>query len=271
MGTIASFKWQGASGQQIGFAGDNPYDQYGPSFTADDIHTQPYDPNSPNTYAQTGSIGDVPIQIQDEYNLYEDGFNGWCLDNLHDPNHNAEAGTTGHNVPMAAANRQHVDPSHNVDIFQIQVPANHGINFYGHSTEDNEVYEWASSSNTPITTGSFPSEARTDTTNWPTPFDSYTVAPQLPVIRPTERVPMRRMKEDDRPVYRQLAVPAQNIAPSGSVYNPTMQSNRVIRNIKPLPAVGRTPVAPWSADELASASMDQGTDYVDPLAGGYYQ
>lgn len=272
MGNIASFKWQGASGQQIGFAGDNPYDQYGPSFTADEVHTQSYDPNAPNTYAQVGGIGDVPVQIQDEYHLYEDGFNGWCLDNLHDPQHSAEPGTVGHGVPMGSAGRQHIDAAHNVDIYQLQVPTGHGRNFYGNATEDNEVYEWSSSSNPPITTNAFPSQARTDTGNWPEPFDSYSVAPQLPVVRPTERIPMNRMKEDDRPVYRQLAVPGQNIKPSGSVYTPTMQSNPVLHNVKPLPAAGRTPVAPWTSEELVSADAgNYGTVYVDPLDGGYYQ
>lgn len=267
MAGIASFKWQGASGQQIGFAGDKPYNQYGPSFTADDVHSQAYDPNaSANTYAQRGGIGDVPIQIQDDYELYEDGFNGWCLDNLNDPPHTANAGTRGHSVPMGPAQGRHIDPAHNVDIYQIQVPAMHGRNFYGRSIEDNEVYEWNSSSTQPITRNSFPAQARTDTAAWPEPFDSYSVAPQLPVVRPTEKVHMNRMREDDRPVYRQLAVPGQNIQPSGSVYNPTMQSNAVIHNVKPLPAFGRTPVAPWTQDELTSEQEDS-YGYADPLDG----
>jgi hypothetical protein len=270
MGTIASFKWQGASGQQIGFAGENPYNQYGPSFTADEVHTQSYDPNAPTTYAQPGSIGDVPIQIQEEYNLYEDGFNGWCLDNINDPNHATAPGTAGHSVPLGPAQGQWVDPSHNVDIYQIQVPTGHGSNFYGNSIQEHEVYNWASSGNQPVTNGSFPSQARTDTGNWPESFDSYSVAMQPPVITSNERIPMNRMREDDRPVYRQLAVPAQNIQPSGSVYNPTMQSNRVIHNLKPLPAVGRTPVPPWTSDELTTMTND-GSTYVDPLDGGYWQ
>lgn len=266
MSGIASFKWQGASGQQIGFAGENPYNKYGPSFTADDVHSQSYDPNAPNTYAQKGFIGDVPTQIQEEYNLFEDGFNGWCLDNLNDPPFDTAPGTKGHSVPMGPAQGYHIDPAHNVDIYQVQVPAMHGRNFYGPSIETNEVYEWESSSNRPITVNSFPAQARTDTSAWPEPFDSYSVAPQLPVVRPTEPIPMRRLREDDRPVYRQLAVPGQNIMPSGSVYNPTMQSNRVLHNVKPLPAFGRTPVPPWTQDELTSDQEDS-YGYVDPLDG----
>lgn len=271
MGSIASFKWQGASGQQIGFADENPYDKYGPSFTADDVHTQPYDPNAPNIYAQPGSIGDVPVQIQTEYNLYEDGFNGWCLDNLHDPQFSAAPGTVGHSVPMGPAKGQHIDPAHNVDIYQIQVATGHGRNFYGNSIEQNEVYNWASPNHAPVTTGAFPADARTNTSNWPEPFDSYSVASESLVVRPTERIPMNRMQEDDRPVYRQLAVPGQNIRPSGSVFTPTMQSNPVLHNVKPLPAVGRTPVAPWNTDELISSSNDYTGGYTDPLDGGYYQ
>lgn len=266
MGNIASFKWTGASGQQIGFADENPYDKYGPSFTADDVHSQPYDPNAPNIYAQPGTIGDIPVDIQAEYNLYEDGFNGWCLDNLNDPHHDATPGGPGHSVPLGPATGHHIDPSHNVDIYQVQVPAMHGRNFYGTSVEDNEVYEWSSSSKAPATTGTTPLDARYNTANWPEPFDSYSVAPQLPVIRPTERIPMRRMREDDRPVYRQLAVPGQNIQPSGSVWNPTVASNPALRNITPTPAFGRTPVPPWTSEELTTAQSDSGY-YADPLDG----
>lgn len=266
MSQIASFKWTGASGQQIGFADENPYNKYGPSFTADDVHSQPYDPNAPNVYAQPGTIGDVPVDIQDEYNLYDDGYNGWILDNLNDPHHDADPGTAGHSVPMGPATRHHIDAGHNVDIYQVQVPLNHGINFYGNSTEDNEVYEWSSSSHAPSTLGTTPLDARYNTANWPEPFDSYTVAPQLPVIRPTEKIPMRRMREDDRPVYRQLAVPGQNIQPSGSVWNPTVASNPSLHNITPTPAFGRTPVPPWTSEELTTAS-DQTGAYIDPLNG----
>jgi hypothetical protein len=266
MGAIASFKWTGASGQQIGFADENPYDKYGPSFTADDVHSQPYDPNTPNSYAQPGSIGDVPIQIQDEYNLYEDGFNGWCLDNLNYPNYDAVPGGPGHSVPMGPAQGHNIDPGHNVDIYQVQVPAMHGWNYYGTSVETNEVYEWDSPHYAPVAAGTYPLDARYNTSNWPEPFDSYTVAPQLPVVRPTEKIPMNRMKEDDRPVYRQLAVPGQNTQPSGSVYNPTMQSNKVLNNLKPTPAFGRVPVPPWTENELANANTDQGS-YIDPLEG----
>lgn len=265
---IASFKWRPASGQQIGFADSNPYNQYGPSFTADEVHAQSYDPNTPNTYAIPGEIGEVPIQIQEEYNLYEDGSNGWLLDNIHDPWHGDAPGTSGHNPPMGAATslRTGPDPAHFVDIYQLNPPGNHGINFYGKTIQDNEVYHWQSSSKPNFNNGVYPYDAREKTAEWPEPFDSYSVAPQLPVVRPTEKIPMRRPAEDDRPVYRQLAIPGQNIMPSGSVYTPTMQSNPVLHNVKPLPAFGRSPVPPWPQDESASPSDYPQYD-TDPTAG----
>lgn len=251
---IASFKWTGKSGHQIGSADQYPYDKYGPSFTADDVHGQKYDPNAPNTYAVPGEIGDIPINIQDEGDWfdYADGSNGWILDNLHDPWHGDDAGTSGHNPPMGGAQATGPDYTHGMDIYQLAVPGNHGIDFYGKTLEENEVYYWNSSSVRAQTTGVTPLDARFKTENWPEPFDSYSVAPTLPVGRPTEKIPMRRIAEDDRPVYRQLAVPGQNIQPSGSVYNPTYQSNVPVHNVKPLPAAARTPNPPWTQEELSS-------------------
>lgn len=268
--SIASFKWTGASGQQIGFADQNPYDRYGPSFTADEVHSQAYNPNTPNTYAIPGEIGEVPVNIQgDPYFDYGDGSNGWILDNLHDPWHGDDAGTSGHNPPMGSAGtpRIHLDPAHNMDIYQLAIPGGYGVNFYGKTIEDNEVYWWKSSSTPNPNLGAFPAQAREDASNWPEPFDSYTVASQLGVVRPTEKIPMRRLAEDDRPTYRQLAIPGQNIQPSGSVYNPTYASNAVIHNVKPLPAFGRTPVAPWAQDEMASPSDQVYPDDTDVFSG----
>jgi len=266
-GAIASFDWQPASGQQIGSAGDYPYAQYGPSFTADDVHSQAIDPNAPNSYTVAPTLGDMPVQIQDDYNLIDDGSNGWILDNLYDPTHTDAPGTTGHELPMDGNRHKRPDAFHAMDIYQAQFPPGTGRNFYGPTPEDNEVYFWNTSSLPAETTGAFPYDARIRREGWPEPFDSYSVAPNLPVIRPTEQIPMRRMREDDRPVYRQLAVPGQNIQPSGSVYNPTAQSNKVIRNVKPTPAFGRTPTPPWPQDELTSATQDASAYEEDTLAG----
>ena len=253
---IASFRWTGASGQQIGSADQLPYNKYGPSFTADEVHAQAYDPNTPTSYAIPGEIGEVPIQLQDgAYYDYNDGSNGWILDNLHNPWHEDAPGTTGHNPPMGSAGtpRQHLDPAHGMDVYQLAVPGGHGVDFYGRTIENGEVYWWQSSSTPNPNSGNMPANAREVTSEWPEPFDSYTVASMLPVVRPTERIPMRRPAEDDRPVYRQLAVPGQNIkGATGSVYNPTYNSNDVIHNVKPLPAVARNPVAPWTQDEMAT-------------------
>lgn len=271
MGAIASFKWVPASGQQVGYAGEQPINVYGPSFTADGIHGQSVNPNTPNSYAITGEIGDAPVQIQDpgDYFDYADGSNGWILDNLHDPWHGDAPGTSGHNPPMGAVGtpRVHLDPAHQMDVYQLDPPTGYGQDKYGKTIEKNEVYFWESSSTPAPNTGTYPLTGREDTSNWPEPFDSYTVAPDLPVVRSTEAIPMRRIAEDDRPVFRQLAVPGQNIQPSGSVYTPTMQSNPVLHNVKPLPSFGRTPVAPWTQDELASPDNQQITYEADVFSG----
>jgi len=261
---IASFRWTGASGTQIGQADQFPYDKYGPSFTADDVHAQAYDPNTPNTYAIPGEIGEIPVNIQDpgDYYNYSDGSGGWVLDNLHMSWHDDEAGTTGHNIPMGAAGtpRDHLDPTHWYDQYQERPPLGYGENFFGPTIQTDDIYHWASSTTPNPNNGAFPAQAREVTTEWPTPFDSMTVASDLPVVRPTERILMRRIEEDDRPTYYQVAVPGQNIRPSGSVYTPTYESNPVIHNVKPLPAMYRQPVPPYVADELntpdATAAYD---------------
>jgi hypothetical protein len=263
---IASFKWTGRSGMQIGSADANPYDKYGPSFTADEVHGQNYNPNSSNTYEEKPDIGEVPVNIQDEYATYEEGDNGWVLDNIQDPWHGDRAGTAGHETDMGGHGRR-LDAAHGEDVFQLNLPRNHGIHFYG-PIDNQESYYWQSSQTPNPNTRAFPAEAREVTQDWPEPFDSYTVAAHRPVQLDTERIPMRRMLEDDRPVYRQLAIPGQNIKPSGSVYNPTYPSNPVLYNVKPLPSFGRTPVAPWSQDEMASPDMQsQDGEYADVTSG----
>lgn len=266
--SIASFKWTPASGQQIGMADGKPYNKYGPSFTADDVHGQAYNPNTPNVYAIPGEIGEIPVQIQDpgDYFDYQDGSNGWVLDNLHDPWHGDDPGTSGHNMPMGSA-KDRLEPAHAMDVYQLAVPGGYGRDIYGKTIEDNEVYYWESSSTPAPNTSSAFLTNRENTTNWPEPFDSYSVASQLRVVRPTEKIPMRRMVEDDRPVFRQLAIPGQNIQPSGSVYTPTYQSNPPIHNVKPLPAFGRTPVQPWTQDELSSPSDQENNYEVDVFSG----
>jgi len=154
-----------------------------------------------------------------------------------------------------------------MDVYQLAVPGGHGVDFYGEKIEDGEVYFWQSSSTPAPNTGNYPADAREKTDAWPEPFDSYSVASRLAVVRPTERIPMRRLMEDDRPVYRQLAVPGQNIRPSGSVYTPTFDSTSVIHNVKPLPAMSRTPMPPWTQDELASPSAVDYPDSVDVFGG----
>jgi hypothetical protein len=268
MGKFASFGWTGASGQQIGFAQEYPADKYD-AFTSDEVHAQNYNPNTPNTYAQPGMISDIPVVLQDQTDLidYGNGMNGWILDDLNMPAFDVDMGTKGHDMPMGAAKqRYHPDPSHAVDIFQIAVPANHGIDFYGQTLEMDELHAWKDDSYKPITTKAFPGQARYDTENWPTPFDSTGPAPLLNVPRLTERIPMRRLVEDDRPTYRMLATPGQNINPSGSVYTPTYASNSVLHNVKPLPAMSRTPVQPWATDELSSPT-DQTYSDSDVFSG----
>lgn len=265
---IASFGWSGKSGTQIGFADQFPYRKYGPSFTADEVHAQKYDPNAPNIAALPGEIGEVPVFIQDDGSWYDhmEGANGWLLDNIHNPWHEDEPGTVGHANPIGPAQpvaqfRDLPDFTHGQDVYQLMPPANHGIDFYGKTIETaEEQYNWSSSTSTPFTTHTTPLDARYETANWPVPFDSNTVAGLVPVVRPTERIPMRRIAEDDRPVYRQIAIPGQNIAPSGSVYTPTFESNRVIHNVKPIPAMARTPTIPWTQSELSSPDIYDGSD-----------
>lgn len=266
---FGNFGWTGASGMQIGYPDAYPKPAVD-AFTADPVHGQNYNPNTPNTYEIPGQIGDVPVAIQGEdvWIDYGMGGNGWMLDNLHMPAYDTAMGTEGHAAPMGPAlASRHPDPAHAVDMFQLAVPADHGRNFYGQSIQTDEVNAWKSSSTPPPNTKQFPAEAREDTGNWPEPFSSVEFAPLLNVVRATERIPMNRMREDDRPTYRQLAIPAQNIRPSGSVYNPTYQSNvpnQTMNNMTP--AFGRIPTPPWVSQEV-SAPEDNSYAETDVFGG----
>lgn len=251
---FGSFGWTGASGQQIGYADAYPKPSVD-AFTADPVHGEAYDPNTPNSYAQVGGIGDVPVSIQGDDNWvdYGMGGNGWYLDNIGFPAYDTNMGTQGHDAPMGPAIYPTPDPGHQIDIFQLAVPADHGRNFYGQTLETDEVAAWKSSSTPAPNTGTALLSAREQTAEWPEPFDSTKPAPLLSVVRLTEAIPMRRLLEDDRPVYRQLAIPAQNIQPTGSVYNPSMQSNITVHNKNNvIPAFGRSPVQPWVSQEVNS-------------------
>jgi hypothetical protein len=146
----------------------------------------------------------------------------------------------------------------------MNVPPQYGVNFYGKSIIHRDLNAWAVPSGPPPNTRTMPAMAREDTSNWPEPHVAAHYAPMAPVVVPSERIPMRRPAEDDRPVYRFLAVPARQIDPSGSVFTPTMASNTVLQNRKPIPEMPRTPEDPWNTQEIG-ASYDSGE--VDVFGG----
>lgn len=251
--------WSGASGTQIGFAGDYPETlPYG--LGIDEIHGQAYDPNGRNLAALPGPAVDVPVIIQDvdvDYPYYSES--DWILDDLAFPERDAEPGTKGHDVAFSPAkHRGNIDAAHAVDMYQEMVPQGHGVDFYGSpiETEDYAYLGWKSSSTPAPNTSDMIRGARENTANWPEPFDSSTVAPIAPVLTSDDHIPMRRLAEDDRPVYRYVAVPARNIKPSGSLWNPTYESNVYLQNMNNMiPAMPRTPVDPWITQETASAEQ----------------
>lgn len=263
--------WTGASGIQIGYADQYPVDKYD-SFTADEVHGNPVNPNQPNQYRQTGSsIGDVPIQIQsdDSYVDYGMGADGWVLDNIDMPSENDRAATQGHGSSMGPAKGRGPDIAHRQEVFQENLPRGFGRDFYGGRWDTLDLAAWKSSQTKAPTTGTAILDAREVTDKWPTPFDSTTVAPLLPNIRTTDKIPMRRMQQDDRPTYRTLAVPSANVQPSGSVYNPQVPSNTYLKVTTPIPAAYTIPVDPAvSQDALSQSVMDSGDDY-DSV--GYWQ
>lgn len=259
--------WSGASGSQIGQAGDMPETKpYG--FVASKIHGKPYDPNGPTLAGRQGPdvSNEMPVVIQGEIpDVYSDGMDGWVMDNIPFPSHDTDQATRGHGVPFSPAKSRLPDVAHGVDIHQHVQHAGFGVNFYGKSIDNTEVHAWNSSSGKAPNSGAWPLSNREDTGNWPEPFDSLTVAPSRPVQLDTERIPMRRIGEDDRPVYRYTAVPPQNLQPIGSQWGPQVQSNVPVHNVTPLPMMARTPVDPWATQE--SASADNADSFDSPYIG----
>lgn len=256
--------WTGASGLQIGYAGEYPQDKYD-SFTADEVHANPVNPNQPNQYRQKGSIGDVPTNIQSDNDFvdYGDGTDGYVLDNINYPEQDDNAGTDGHSSALGPATKPGRDPAHRQEVYQEFPAPGWSRNFYGTNFDTEDLHAWHDDSYLPVNTKSSVLDARYYTDNWPTPFDSTKPAPLLPDIRSTDKIPMRRMQQDDRPMYRQIAVPGANIKPSGSVYNPQLPSNEFIQTRTPIPASYSIPVDPSvSQDALSQSVMDSEDDYV---------
>lgn len=262
--------WTGSSGTQIGFSGAYPETlPYG--LGIDEIHGQAYDPNGRNFAANPGPAVDVPVVIQDvDFDYPYGSESDWVLDNLSFPDVNEPAGTAGHDAPYSGAMRRSdaVDPAHSASIFQEFVPNGHGYNFYGKTIDQNDYAfrSWSSSQTKAPNTKMYPADARENTSNWPEPFDATKVAEMAPVSQPNDRIPMNRMREDDRPVYRMLAVPARNITPSGSRFNPSYPSNVTVRlKNNMVPMMARNPVDPWVTQEADTAddSAQNSAAYVD--------
>jgi hypothetical protein len=259
-----SSAWTGASGAQIGYAGDYP-ETTAQGFTADPIHDQDVDPNAPNFAAGPGPGYDAPVILTDQ--TFTDqylGADGWVLDDLDYPSRDTPAGTSGHTSDLGPAQSHRRDRGHAVDVYQLNIPPQYGVDFYGRSVIHRDLNAWAVPSGPPPNTRQMPAQSREDTSNWPQPHVAAHYAPMAPVVVPSERIPMRRPAEDDRPVYRFLAVPARNIDPSGSVFTPSFASNVVLQNRKPVPEMPRTPEDPWNTQEIASSGS---TDEVDVFNG----
>lgn len=253
--------WSGASGIQIGYAGDYPEDKYD-AFTADKVHSIPVNPNQPNQYRQKGSsIGEVPIQIQgdNEFVDYGMGSFGWVADNIDMPPFETPAGTEGRDMAMSPAKRNHPDDAHRQHVFQTFPQVGHGREpFYGDKFREEDLHSWEDDSTPPNTRISTRLDARYNTDNWPTPFDSTHVMPNRNIVDDQTRIPMRRMEQDDRPVFRRVALPGANIQPSGSVYNPTFASNEYLQTRTPIPASYTIPTDPSvSQDALSQSVMDE--------------
>lgn len=256
--------WTGASGIQIGYAGEYPQDKYD-SFTADEVHANPVNPNQPNQYRQKGSIGDVPTNIQSDNDFvdYSDGTDGYVLDNIDMPAQDDDAGTDGHESTLGPALARGRDGAHRQEVHQDFPAPGWSRDFYGTRFDTEDLHAWHDDSFQAVNTKSSVLDARYYTENWPTPFDSTKPAPLLPAIRSTDHIPMRRMKQDDRPMYRQVALPGANILPSGSVYNPQLPSNEFIQTRTPIPGSYSIPVDPSvSQDALSQSVMDDDSDYV---------
>lgn len=251
--------WSGASGIQIGYAGDYPEDKYD-SFTSDPVHSQTVNPNQANQYRQPGSsIGDVPINIQadDDFVDHGMGTHGWILDNIDFPGSDDPTGVRTATPQLDSAKRYGPDAGHAQNVAQGFEPPGFGRNFYGNQFETQDLHAWNTDSTPPNTTRSDKLNARYDVSSWPVPFDSITVMPNRNIVQDTERIPMRRMKQDDRPVFRRVALPGANIKPTGSIWNPQTQSNEFLKIRNPIPASYSIPVDPSvSQDALSQSIMD---------------
>lgn len=265
VGFSTGFKsdWTGASGIQIGYAGEYPQDKYD-SFTADEVHGDPVNPNQPNQYRQKGGIGDVPTNIQadNDFVSYDDGSDGYVLDNIDFAAEDDPAATVGHSSTLGPALGKGRDPAHRQNVYQDFPAPGWARNFYGTNIETEDLHSWHDDSYQPVNTKSSVLDARFYTSNWPKPFDSTGPAPLLNDVRSLDKIPMRRMKQDDRPMYRQLAVPGANIQPSGSVYNPQLPSNEFIQTRTPIPASYTIPVDPSVSQDALSQSVIGDDDYV---------
>jgi hypothetical protein len=175
--------------------------------------------------------------------------------------HSTPPATADHSEQLGPAQAKGLDPAHDEHVTQGFAPPGFGRNFWGKNIRVMDLHAWASSQTKAPTTGSAKLEARENTDNWPTPFDSTTVAPLLPVDMSLDKIPMRRMKQDDRPLYRRIAVPGANITPSGSVYNPTYASNEYLRTVTPIAASYTIPTDPSvSQDALSQSVIDDSGD-----------
>ncbi len=71
---------------------------------------------------------------------------------------------------------------------------------------------------------------------------------------------MRRPAEDDRPVYRRIAVGPMNLQPMGNQWGPQYQSNVPIQNVTPVPMMPQTPVDPWISQEQMTSVVNESPD-----------
>lgn len=284
--------WTGAAGVQIGMPSGYPETQpYG--FVTDDVHGTSYDPNELREAAAPApdDYPSVPIQISDDFpGVYEiEGADGWCMDTIPYPDHDDPAGT-GHSVPFGAATDGTPDAGHWAPIYQDNIPPGHGRDNYGRRIEltDYQSHGWESSSAMPPNSKSFPLEAREDTRGpavfpghdqiqgsdheggWPEPFSAVTVAENAPVVTSDDHIPMRRIGEDDRPFYQQLAVPARNISAGEYQYLPTADSNRYIRRQNAFaPEMARTPEDPWVSLVAQEGDVQDAYDSAGSMGGGW--
>lgn len=277
MGISSSFDskaWTGASGNGIGFAGDYPVTQpWG--FVTDSIHGQTVDPNGPNQAAQQGppsQVSGADIMSGEEF-LYQGentpGVYGWDLDDIMFPMVGTDPGTYGHDSEMGPAqNRGNHGPdvAHQYDVYQRQEPIGYGRVFYGDNPLKRDLDAWANSNTPAPNTKQYPAQAREETADWPTPFKAVEVAPWRPVDESTERIPMRRMQEDDRPIYRYIAVAPMNIQPTGNQWGPQYPSNVPVQNVTPVPMMPQTPVDPWITQEQATANVSESPDVFGGMA-----